>query len=212
MTRRGSIPASIRLAPVWRRRPLLTVALLAIGTLVVYERGLGRLAAEDDYTRYHDQVFDVVNVVDGDTFDINIPDGRYPTTRIRLWGVDTPEVAGSPGGAMHFGSEASAFAKRRLMGRKVRIVLSPTKTRGKYGRLLAYVYLEPSDTMFNELLLEHGYAYADWRFPHPYKRQFKAIEKRALKAGVGLWAEITDEQKPAWRQRMEGVAEGGSWK
>jgi endonuclease YncB( thermonuclease family) len=89
------------------------------------------------------------------------------------------------------------------LGRQVRVVLSPTKTRGKYGRLLAYVYLVPSEVMFNELLIEHGYAYADWRFAHPHKRRFKTIEKRAAKKGAGLWAEVTFEQKPEWRQRME---------
>ncbi|MHC4611348.1 MAG: thermonuclease family protein [Planctomycetota bacterium] len=203
MARRPKVPASITLPPIWRRRPVLTVFLMALLGLVVYERGFGRLGQADDYTRYHDKVFEVVNVVDGDTFDIASPDGRLPTTRIRLWGVDTPEIAGSRDGAMHYGAESSAFAKRRLLGRNVRVVLSPTKTRGKYGRLLAYVYVQPSDAMFNELLIEHGYAYADWRFAHPYKRQFKAIEDRARKQGVGLWAEVTLEQMPAWRQRME---------
>lgn len=205
MAGRRTTPRSIKLAPLWRRRPLLTVVLLALGALVVYERGFGGLGAQDDYTRYHDKVFEVVNVVDGDTFDINITDGRHPTTRIRLWGVDTPEVGGRREGTMYYGPEASAFAKRRLMGRQIRVVLSPTKTRGKYGRLLAYAYLVPSDVMFNELLLEHGFAYADWRFGHPYKRQFKNIEKRARKQGAGLWAEVSFEQKPPWRQRMESA-------
>ena len=182
---------------------MLVLVLVLVGTLVIYERGFGRLGQEDDYTRYHDKVFEVARVVDGDTFDIDIPDGRHPTTRIRLWGVDSPEVAGSRDGAMHYGAEASAFASRRLMGRNVRVVLSPAKTRGKYGRVLAYVYLEPSGVMFNELLLEHGYAYADWRFAHPYKRQFKALEERTRKQGLGLWEEVTFEQMPAWRQRME---------
>ncbi len=205
MTRRRRIPASIKLPPAWKRRPLLAVVLVALAVLLVYERGLGRLPVEDDYTRYHDEVFEVVNVVDGDTFDINVSDGNHIATRIRLWGVDTPETAGSAG-VMHFGPEASAFATRRLLGRQVRVVLSPTKTRDKYDRLLAYVYSEPSDVMFNELLLEHGYAYADWRFPHPYRRQFQAIEERAAKQGAGLWADVTDERKPAWRQRMEASA------
>ena len=203
MVRFRKTPASIKLAPLWRRRPLLCAVLLVLAGLVVYERGFGRLGQQDDYSRYHNEVFEVVRVLDGDTFDIDVADGRHPTTRIRLWGVDTPEVAGSPGGAMHYGAEASAFTRRRLLGRNVRVVLSPTRTRGKYGRLLAYVYVEPSGLMFNELLLEHGYAYADWRFAHPNKRQFKAIEKRARSQGVGLWAEVTLEQMPPWRQRME---------
>ena len=203
MARRRKIPPSITVPPLWRRRPLLVLALVLLAGLVVYERGFGHLGQEDDYTRYQDGVFEVVKVVDGDTFDIGISDGSYRATRIRLWGVDTPEVAGSRDGAMHYGAEASAFAKRRLLGRQVRVILSPTKTRGIYGRLLAYVYLQPSGTMFNELLLEHGYAYADWRFAHPYKRQFKTIEARARKRGVGLWQGVTLDRMPQWRQRME---------
>ncbi|MCP4251009.1 MAG: hypothetical protein GY778_28560 [bacterium] len=189
--------------PVWRRRPVLTTVILLSGALVVYERGFGRTGQGDDVSRYHNRVVAVVQVVDGDTFDVDIPDGGYSITRIRLWGVDTPEVAGSRDGAMHYGAEASAFAVQKLQDRQVRLVLAPTKTRGLYGRLLAYVYLEPSGVMFNELLVGEGYAYADWRFAHPYKRQFMDIEERARRAGRGLWAEVQPEQMPPWRQRME---------
>ena len=189
--------------PLWRRRPVLTAAIVLVGALVIYERGFGRKGQGDDASRYHNRVFAVVRVVDGDTFDVDIPDANHATTRIRLWGVDTPEVAGGGDGAMYFGAEASAFAAQQLQGQEVRLVLSPTKTRGLYGRLLAYVYLEPSGAMFNEMLIERGYAYADWRFAHPYKRQFMNLEKRARRAGQGLWAEVQPEQMPPWRQRME---------
>ena len=47
-----------------------------------------------DGWKYHDKVFTVVNVVDGDTIDIDISDDQHDTTRIRLWGVDTPETGG----------------------------------------------------------------------------------------------------------------------
>jgi len=178
------------------------VGVLLLG-LIIYERGIAKPTTGDDYSRYHGRVFEVVGVVDGDTFDIDAPDGPHPATRIRLWGVDTPEIQGGPAGGKHFGKQASAFAKRKLLGRKVRIVLSPAKTRGKYGRLLAYVYIQPSDQMYNELLLDGGYAYADWRFAHPFKHQFEQLEKRAKNRGAGLWAELTTEQMPEWRQRME---------
>jgi micrococcal nuclease len=192
---------------LFRRHPVFAVLLLAGLVLAILDRGLGRFGQNEDYSRYHNRTFTVVKVIDGDTFDIDVPDGRYPTTRIRLWGVDTPEVEGSPAGAMYFGAEASAFAKRMLAGRRVRIVLSPTKSRGKYGRLLAYVYLEPDNTCFNERLLETGHAYADWRFAHPRKTEFKAIERRARSRGVGLWAHVTPDRYPPWRQRMEGETE-----
>jgi len=192
--------------PIYRRHPF-GCALVAILLLsVVADRVRGRRQG-DDYTRYHDRVFSVVKVVDGDTFDIGIPDGQYATTRIRLWGVDTPEVAGSKASEMHYGAQASAFAKQTLSGGQVRIELSPTKTRGLYGRLLAYAYLVPEGESLNELLLENGFAYADWRFPHPLKKRYKTVEKRAQRRGVGLWADVKLEDKPAWRQRMEKAFE-----
>ena len=51
------------------------------------------LLKNNDLQKYHEKIFTVVNVMDGDTIDIDIPDGKYDRTRIRLWGVDTPETA-----------------------------------------------------------------------------------------------------------------------
>ena len=197
------IPDSIRIP----RRPLRQVIFFSITALmlagVVCDRVTHVSPQQDDHARYHDRSFRVVRVVDGDTVDIDVPDGGKSVTRIRLWGVDTPELARSPGGEMYFGPEASSFAKRTLTDRTVHVVLSSDRTRGKYGRLLAYLYMERGGRMFNEMLLEEGYAYADLRFGHHYHRQFKAIEKRARRAGRGLWASVTLEQMPKWKQRFE---------
>ena len=144
-------------------------------------------------------------MVDGDTLDIEAPDRDRSVTRIRLWGVDTPEVAQGGRSDMHFGPESSAFARRTLEGRTVHVVLVPQHTRGKYGRLLAYVFLDRGGRMFNEMLLEDGYAYADLRFKHPYFQQFKALEKRARKSGIGLWKNVTLEHMPQWKQRFERI-------
>ncbi|MCE5184542.1 MAG: hypothetical protein LLF76_00255 [Planctomycetaceae bacterium] len=45
-----------------------------------------------DRQKYHGRAFTVLEVIDGDTLDIDIPDGKFPDTRIRLLGVDTPET------------------------------------------------------------------------------------------------------------------------
>ena len=157
-----------------------------------------------DRRRYHDKEFRVAHVLDGDTLDIDIPDGRRATTRVRLWGVDTPEVAGSPAGVMYFGPEASAYTKQHLTDRSVRVVLAPTQTRDIYNRLLAFIYFtEGEERMLNEALVETGHAYSDWRFDHPFRRRFETLEKRAQAAHVGLWGQVASDQMPAWRQRME---------
>ncbi len=201
------MPESIQLPPPWRRRGriLLVVAAVATGLVCVRsaEKRYGNPTPGTDHARYHDRTFRVARVVDGDTLDIRVPDGDKPVTRIRLWGVDTPEVGRGDYAAMHFGLEAGEFAKRTLAGRDVHVVLVPGRTRGKYGRLLAYVFLERGAQMFNEMLLEKGYAYADLRFDHPYYKQFKDIEKRARRGGVGLWAAVTLDKMPGWKQRFE---------
>ena len=210
---RPRIPDSIVLPPIWRRHAPVLLTLGIVATGLVCTRSIDRRTAGGrsgvaptvggDIDRYHDRTFRVSRVVDGDTLDIEIADRDKSVTRIRLWGVDTPEVAGTRGGEMHFGPEASAFAKRTLTGRDVHIVLSPKSTRGKYGRLLAYVFMSRGGQMFNEMVLEEGYAYADHRFDHHYMDRFKRIEKQARRSGAGLWKDVTFDTMPSWRQRFE---------
>lgn len=204
--RRPARVARRLLTPRWRRHPIATAVLLLVAVVAVWLDRTGRLGSRgDDYGRYHDRQFRVVHVVDGDTFDINAPDGDKSYTRIRLWGVDTPEVAGSPAGEMYYGPEASAFAKETLDGRDVRIELAPDKSRDKYGRLLAYAYRVDTGAMFNEELISTGHAYADSRFPHAYAERFRTLEERAARAGVGLWKDVRPDQMPAWRQRRDAA-------
>jgi micrococcal nuclease len=179
------------------------VVFVLVGALLIWERTSGHPKAKDDYQRYHDRSFLVVNVVDGDTIDIDAPDPPRSTTRIRLWGVDTPEGGQDGREGMRFAAEAGDFAREKLLGQRVYVVLSPKRSRDKYGRLLAYVMLERGGRMFNEMLVAQGYAYADLRFDHHYDRQFRTLENRARREGLGLWAEVTLEQMPEWRQRLE---------
>lgn len=203
--RRSAVPASILLPPRLRRHRPAIFLVLAILAALFGERTLRKStsAGGTDLTRYHNQSFRVIKVVDGDTMDLDVADTDDAKTRVRLWGVDTPEVAHGGEPEMHFGPEARDFARQLLDGRSVHVVLNPDDTRDKYGRLLAYLFLEKGGEMFNEKLLEEGFAYADWRFPHPYKDEFEAAERRAERGRVGLWKEIRPDQKPAWRQRLE---------
>lgn len=188
---------------LYQRHPVAAVALLVVLLLLTYSRLRtdAPAPAGSDYEKYHNQTFRCIYVADGDTIDVDVPDGMKPKTRIRLWGVDTPETAKSPGGEKYFGPEASAFAKSQVLNKPVRLELVSDDTRGKYGRLLAYVFV--GEVMFNEALLEQGYAYADRRFPHPWRERFIQLEKRAAKQEVGLWQDVTIDKMPEWRQRYE---------
>ena len=154
-----------------------------------------------DLEKYHGRVFFVIKVVDGDTLDIDIPDGKYGHTRIRLWGIDTPETKkpGSP--VMYFGPEASNFATKLALNKRVRVFVDETKdTRDKFGRLLAYIQL-PDDRFLNEVLISEGFAYADLRFDHSLYYKYISLESAARSIKRGLWKEVTRDQIPTWLQK-----------
>ena len=153
-----------------------------------------------DVEKYHGKTFAVVQVIDGDTLDIDIPDGRNRYTRIRLLGIDTPETGGEQFGGMYFGPQAAEFTRKLALGKPVTLYLdSPNPTRGKYGRLLAYVKLADGGFL-NEVLLTEGYAYADLRFSHSFYNKYRQLQSAARSAKKGLWQNVTPEQLPAWLQ------------
>jgi len=89
----------------------------------------------------------VVRVVDGDTLVVRLADGR--STRVRLIGIDTPELhpsdklareaqrSGKDAAAIQaLGARASAFTKKYLAGRHVEMERD-TNALDRYGRTLA---------------------------------------------------------------------------
>ena len=155
-----------------------------------------------DYQRYNSKSFKVVKVVDGDTIDINEPDGKKAFTRIRLWGVDTPETKKPGEPVMYYGPEACEFTKKTVGGKIVTIYLEQGHTRDKYERLLAYVQIDDSNFL-NEELLKGGFAYADVRFKHSYYQHYQQLESAARRNKKGLWENVTREQLPGWLQRAK---------
>jgi endonuclease YncB( thermonuclease family) len=154
-----------------------------------------------DLEKYHKKAFTVVRVVDGDTIDIDIPGGQEEETRIRLLGIDAPETKGEERGVIYFGPEATEYAKKLVFGKHVTVYLEEHRTRGKYGRLLAYVQL-PDGRFLNEVLVSEGFAYADLRFRHSLYHRYEQLEASARRHKKGLWEKVSREQLPEWLQRM----------
>src|SRR5215470_4939736 len=101
----------------------------------------------------------VSSVVDGDTIRVDL---RGRTITVRLIGVDTPEVADRNDPAappQPFACEAAAYTRRTLTGKAVRLEYEPEERLDRYGRSLAYVFLDDG-TFFNRELIRGGYARA----------------------------------------------------
>lgn len=129
--------------------------------------------------------YPVVRVVDGDTIIINT--GGIDE-RIRLIGIDTPEsVHPDQEKNVPYGKIASEYTQSLLDGQSVRIELD-VQERDKYGRLLAYVYLDGE--MLNKRLLAEGHATVDTYPPNvKYVDEFIALQEQARNTGKGMWGD-----------------------
>ena len=131
----------------------------------------------------------VVRVVDGDT--VVVAAGGGSGFRVRLLGIDTPETVDPHRPAGCYGSEASAYTKHLLTGRRVRLVYD-SQLQDVYGRWLAYVYLHRAsrpDLFVNARLVSDGYARTLSIPPNTaHAAELAALERSAAVAGRGLWS------------------------
>ena len=134
---------------------------------------------------HNDNLVDVVRVVDGDTIVVKL-NGKDEKVRFLL--IDTPEsVHANASKNTEFGKVASDFTKNLLEGKQVSLEFDVAE-RDKYGRLLAYVYLD--DQMVNETLLKEGMAKVAVFQPNvKYVDQFRKLEKEAQENKVGIWSD-----------------------
>ena len=137
--------------------------------------------------------FFVERAIDGDT--LKLSDGR----KVRLIGVDTPELHESDKLARDaarshkdaavirgLGRKAADFTKAIVQGKRVKLEYDVEK-RDRYGRTLAYIYLEDG-TFVNAKIIEEGYAQTMTIPPNvKYAGYFLNLQKEARGNKKGLW-------------------------
>ena len=103
----------------------------------------------------------VTRVVDGDTIDALIDlgfDVKYQS-RVRLYGIDTPESRTRDKDEKARGKMASAFLKDSIdNGKTVVLQTKLSDSRGKFGRVLASVVVDDVD--INQAMIENHLAVA----------------------------------------------------
>lgn len=142
--------------------------------------------AEEDVNPELGPLYDVVRVVDGDTIVVRI-DGEK--VKVRLIGVDTPEsVHSDESKNTEEGEEAAEWLENLLDNTQVYLEYDVSKE-DKYGRTLAYVYLNDGETMVNRLLLKKGLARTMTVQPNSkYADEFSKLQTAAREAEIGFWA------------------------
>ncbi len=129
-------------------------------------------------------VVQVVRVIDGNTIQVCCVFGDR--VKVRYIGVDTPETHHPMRGVEPYGMEAAEANRKLVDGKKVRLEFDVEQF-DKYGRTLAYVYLEDG-TFVNAWLVKNGYAMV-MTVPPNVKHQelFLKLQAEARGAGRGLW-------------------------
>ena len=91
-------------------------------------------------------------VVDGDTIDFNVDLGFHLSNkiRVRLLGIDTPEIRGSE---KEFGKVVSSFVEDLLLPKNEAppIINLKTEKTGSFGRWLGVVTLEDGETIQSKI-------------------------------------------------------------
>ncbi|MGI9427849.1 MAG: thermonuclease family protein [Bythopirellula sp.] len=178
------MPARIRN----RRRPQL-IALLLLAALLIggwyleerflappgWQRPLGQITSGD---------YVVQRVVDGDTIVL-----EKDRLRVRLQGVDTPEMVQENGATQSWGPEATEYTLQFLKKAnwRVRLVIDG-ETVDRYGRQLAFVWHE--GRLLNEELLQQGLAHAKtgFDFSRAMKDRLLQAQSEAQESLRGIWS------------------------
>lgn len=124
-------------------------------------------------------------VVDGDTFNAITPEGE-DLGRVRVLGIDAPEMARDGNPEQCYAQEATDAAKQMLEGQTVQISADPAEGhRDRYERLLAYVDAEGTD--FAEVMLSEGHARLYEGSWLARQDAYDDAASSAQDSNVGLW-------------------------
>lgn len=124
-------------------------------------------------------------VFDGDTIKVRIEGTKTLYRKVRLIGVDTPEMDHPYKNGQRLAKEAKSFAEKMVLRKRV-ILEFDWEKEDKYRRLLAYVFL-PDGRMLNAEIIKQGYGFVYTRFPFRYMDEFRRYEREAREKRRGLW-------------------------
>lgn len=130
---------------------------------------------------------EVLRVIDGDT--IAVKDEKRGRLKVRIIGLNSPEVH-RPGWSVGcYGPEASEYAKSMLAGQKVSLVSDPRGDQTDiYGRTLAEVFLSDGRNFAVESVRTgHAKAYVFNDRPSKWAPEIAAAEQQARESRAGLW-------------------------
>lgn len=139
-------------------------------------------------------LYDVVitDVTDGDTvtvrFDYDKPKDCTTEEKVRLIGVDTPEMNyHKHAEPEYYAQEATDYTSTFIKQSALLEFDNVSTSRDKYGRLLAYIWIDSK--ILNKDLIEKGYGryYENFAFNSERMTSFAKAQETAQKKRAGMW-------------------------
>jgi len=132
----------------------------------------------------------VTRVADGDTLTLVTREGT--TLKVRLYGIDTPEIRHERLPGQPYGKEAKAALTALVLGRRVTVEIVDIDT---HKRMVGIVRRSGED--INLAMVRSGFAWAYRRYlSAPYASEYIAAEKEARSRRLGLWKQANPD--PPW--------------
>ena len=135
----------------------------------------------------------VKKVADEDTLTVAIRDAAQ--LRVRLYGIDAPEIRHEKKPAQPYGEEAKAVLMALTLGKTVKVEIIEID---RYKRIVGIVH--ENDLNINRQLVKDGYAWAYREYlKGAYASEFINFERQAREKHLGLWQQ--SNPTPPWEYR-----------
>lgn len=134
----------------------------------------------------HDLRAKVIYLKDGDSF--IVLDENKEKIEVRLLDIDAPELHQA------FGKKSKQYLSKLIKGKQIGLDYDK---KDKYGRLLAYAYLDSLN--LNEEMIRLGYAWHFTRFSED--KELQELEDYAREFKLGLWHDPNPQEPWVWRKK-----------
>ncbi|MEZ4156462.1 MAG: thermonuclease family protein [Candidatus Paceibacterota bacterium] len=133
----------------------------------------------------------VVNFVyDGDTVQVKREDGSLQ--KVRLLGVDTPELDYEDKNHECMAFDASVFSREQVLHKEVSLYKDPlAKDKDQFNRILRHILMEDGE-LLEEKLLVNGLAQVYENENFERKEYFRELEQYARDRKIGIFSPACD--------------------
>lgn len=163
----------------------VTIVIGTIAAVITTHQAMQTEQAAESAATGTTTVQEVIAVIDGDT--IKTVDQMGTEHRVRIIGIDTPEIGRGGAADDCYAQDARTALAHLVDGRSVELVTDPSQGDvDKYDRLLRHVHTDAGNVA--QILLKQG-AGIEYTYNTPYigQTEFRAAEAAAQGAGAGLW-------------------------